>query len=460
MALHPLPGPVEETRPSGLDRLSPEEPQQVVAQILCGRITAVAVLGDRLQCDRLQVLRNSRIDPAREGGLLVSDPVQDVLTILTRDRRGQREQLVERHAQRVDVGAVVDHDRLAHRLLGAHEPQGADQVTGAGQVAVFLHPGQAEIGHPQMARPVQEEIGRLDVAVDHSVSMGVVEGFRRLECQMRRGSIEVSGAFGGVRPDWQVHRRCDLGIGTGFTHGRRVGSMATPKLADHRGEARPLDELHGVVVLIAVGPHRVDRDDVRVIEQRGRSGFELEPGPLAAVGHRTVRQHLHGHPAPECDLFGLVHDRHSPAANLADQAIVAQDSLTTWTDMGRVGSRAPVRCGRRADRLAQVGHQRDRGEDFIELLSLLGILDAVSVEVDHLSGLEFIHQLLDQGVERRVRGAAGGEISGSGLHRPSPFRSASSSSRSRPRARVCRVEAAPFEMPSASAVSANESRSR
>ena len=44
-------------------------------------------------------------------------------------------------------------------------------------------PGQAEVGHPEVALGVEQEIGRLDVAVDDPALMGVVERLGGLDRQ-------------------------------------------------------------------------------------------------------------------------------------------------------------------------------------------------------------------------------------------------------------------------------------
>ena len=36
--------------------------------------------------------------------------------------------------------------------------------------------GQAEVGDPRVAVPVEQDVGRLEVAVDHAVLVGVLDG--------------------------------------------------------------------------------------------------------------------------------------------------------------------------------------------------------------------------------------------------------------------------------------------
>ena len=96
--------------------------------------------------------------------------------------------------------------------------------------------------------------------------------------------------------------------------------------AMHLGQALALDELHRVVVDAALAADGVDRDDVRVVERGGGAGFVLEAGELLLVEHRGERQHLQRDAAAERDLLGLVDDAHAAAAQLAEDAEVAEDA--------------------------------------------------------------------------------------------------------------------------------------
>ena len=92
------------------------------------------------------------------------------------ERRVSGQHLVGDAPQRVDVGTRGEV-ALAHGLLGTHVGWGAERHAGLG------HPGaagaargerDAEVGD-DCATIVQEDVLRLDVAVDHSVAMGIVE---------------------------------------------------------------------------------------------------------------------------------------------------------------------------------------------------------------------------------------------------------------------------------------------
>ena len=93
------------------------------------------------------------------------------------ERRAAGEHLVEDRAQGVDVGGGRDVGGRAAGLLGGHVARRAHDVAGAGQARLALHQlGQAEVGDLRDALVGEHDVGRLDVAVDDPVLVGVVEG--------------------------------------------------------------------------------------------------------------------------------------------------------------------------------------------------------------------------------------------------------------------------------------------
>ena len=84
------------------------------------------------------------------------------------------EQLVEDDAERKDVRALVDG--LAEGLLGRHVVHGADEAAGLGQLAVLDGARQAEVHHQYPPVAINEDVLRLQVAMDDP------DGVRRLQC--------------------------------------------------------------------------------------------------------------------------------------------------------------------------------------------------------------------------------------------------------------------------------------
>ena len=101
-------------------------------------------------------------------------------------RRLARQHLVEQAAEAVDIGPGVEA-AFAGGLLRAHVARGAEGEAG------LRHPVAAGVAHGQrdaevgdQRRPVvQQDVLRLDVAVDHAVAVGVVQ--RRADLLRRAG---------------------------------------------------------------------------------------------------------------------------------------------------------------------------------------------------------------------------------------------------------------------------------
>ena len=88
-------------------------------------------------------------------------------------------------------------------------------------------------------------------------------------------------------------------------------------------QAPALDELHRVVVDAVIAPDGVDRDDVPVLELRGGARLVSKALQLASIEKARKGQHLERHASTERDLLRLVHDAHAAAADLPDDAEVA-----------------------------------------------------------------------------------------------------------------------------------------
>ena len=85
-----------------------EEPLQVLGQLPRRRVALGRVAcADRLEDDRLQVAGHRPVELARPRRLVVRDPLDQLVAVGVVERRPQRQQLVERQAQAVDVAAGV-----------------------------------------------------------------------------------------------------------------------------------------------------------------------------------------------------------------------------------------------------------------------------------------------------------------------------------------------------------------
>jgi hypothetical protein len=80
---------------------------------------------------------------------------------------------------------VIHQATLAQDLFRAHVTQSPHQVARQRQAQIGLGKSQAEIGNPQIAPVVQEQVCRLDISVDNPHLMSVLQGFRGLNAQSR-----------------------------------------------------------------------------------------------------------------------------------------------------------------------------------------------------------------------------------------------------------------------------------
>jgi hypothetical protein len=187
--------------------------------------------------------------------------------------------------------------------FGGHVGRGAEDRARLGELAVALDaPRQPEVGDVCLALLVEQDVGRLQVAVEDAAHVRMMHCFGRRRHQARRGA--------GV-----------------------VAILPQPA-----GQAAAGDQLHAEVALPLVLAHLVDRDDVRVVERGDRLSLVLEPPQLVLAGELGGADHLEGDGAVETDLPRLVHQAHAAAAELARQLVVAEVA-----NAGALGQRPRIR---------------------------------------------------------------------------------------------------------------------
>jgi hypothetical protein len=143
---------------------------------------------------------------------------------------------------------------------------------------------------------VQQDVGRLEVAVNHAALVRVVDGLSHLH-----------------------HERGRLA--------QREGSAGQAL-----GQALPFDEAHGEIMLPLMLADLVDRHDPRMVQVGRRLGLDGEPANGDLVGELTRQDHLERYGPIQAHLAGLEDDAHAAAGDLADDLVVPEVA-----DAGRLG---------------------------------------------------------------------------------------------------------------------------
>ena len=209
------------------------------------------------------------------------------------ERRRTGEQVEGGGGQRVLIGAAVD--QLALELFRGRVGHRADGHVSAGEIAGLADPsGHPEIDqhHPVVARTAQQDIGRLDIPVQHPAAMGVIE---------RIG-----------------HRGHDA------DHVGGRDSVGVPAL-EHPAGVDAVDQLHrdpqsGVTVAAVE-----DGDDIRVVQRRHHLGFLVEPPPELLVVADPGTENFQGIATRQAGMLREVHLAHTPAAEDAHDGVPGED---------------------------------------------------------------------------------------------------------------------------------------
>ena len=201
------------------------------------------------------------------------------------------EQFIERHAQRIDVGARIN--RIAATLFWRAIGRRTDRGAGHGQIVLAGDLADAEVGDLDHALGGDHKVSRLDVAM-HNV---VLRGLGQSSC----GLNDV---------------RC------GFLGCERLAAFGP--LVNDVGKICALDEFHHEVDDVVLSAGRIDLDHMRRLEQAGGARLLLE-----ARTHRHVLGEIGGQnfdraAALEADLATTVHHAHAAFTKHATDFVIPQ----------------------------------------------------------------------------------------------------------------------------------------
>ena len=282
-------------------RVAPEA-LQIRLQVGSGLVAQIPFLFERPGDDPIQVVWQRVVDRARRHGVPVEDAIEDDRGRVAREALAAGRHLVEHDPERKQVGPWVQI--FAARLLGRHVCDGADGgaddaremlgarfedgVGPAQALRVRGELGQPEVQHLHLPAPGDEDVRRLDVAVQDPVSMRGVEGVGHLHGDVEQGT-ELEGPA--------------------------VQSLV---------ERLALEQLHGQVALSGFFVKAVHGADVRVIERGGRARLTPEPLERFGGGCAPRGQDLDGDLAPEPRVLRAIHDTHAARPELIGDAVMPE----------------------------------------------------------------------------------------------------------------------------------------
>ena len=265
-------------------------------------------MGHGLQADGFQRPVDRRVVVPRRGELAPTHGADDLKDVPL-ERRPPGQQVVERRAEAVDVGPGPQALQLPFGLLGAHVGGGPQRAArqrlgrsaggqrderplarGGAGVGQTRGLGQPPIDHQRLAVLADDHVGRLDVAVQDSAAVGVVD------------RVADVG-----EPPQQLAQPERVAAGAIVFH--LVGVEAVGGLL----EAVAPDEPHRVVrPPVGVRPQAVDRDDPGVLQAAGDLCLDQEAGAARRVVGVLIEDLLQRHLAVE---FGV--DRHEDGPQTA-----------------------------------------------------------------------------------------------------------------------------------------------
>src|SRR5262249_11272106 len=150
-----------------------KELSQVFSQVFCRGVPLRGPLRQGFQADPLQLLRDGVLDLPGRTRVDRRDLLQNRRYGVASKRQPPRQQLIQDDAEAENVGAAVQGGARAARLPRAHE---GGRPGGAGFLAIIsLLRAKTEVGDDRLTRRVKKNIGRLDVAMNESAPVGVVQ---------------------------------------------------------------------------------------------------------------------------------------------------------------------------------------------------------------------------------------------------------------------------------------------
>ena len=166
--------------------------------------------------------------------------------------------------------------------------------------------GQPEIQHLGVTAPGQEDVGRLDVAMDDALGMRRVQRIRHLD----------------AHPEKRAHLH--------------------PAARDRLLQRLALQQFHRQVRPPLVVADFVDCADIRMIQRGRRPRLAAKPHQRIRILHQVIGQELDGGESLELHVPRPVHHAHSAAAKLLQHLVVGDRSANEGIGVGHTSLRPAV----------------------------------------------------------------------------------------------------------------------
>ncbi len=261
----------------------------------------------------------SGFETHRRNRLLFQNAGEDDGVCVAAERERAGGHLVEHRAKAEKIAAGIE--RLAARLLGRHVGHRAERRAGAGEMggfqgglgvagqggggalAVALNLlGQAEIEDFGVAAGGDEDVGRLDVAMDDALFVRGVERVGDFDAERQQQS-ERQGLF-----------------------------------RDAVLEGLALQKLHRDEIAAVVLGNVVNRADARMIQRGSGAGFAPETLEGVGIALQFRREEFQGHAAAQIQILSDVDHTHSATTEPVDDAVVRDGLADQWGGFSHAGS--------------------------------------------------------------------------------------------------------------------------
>jgi hypothetical protein len=205
------------------------------------------------------------------------------------ERGDSRQQLVGDCAKRIYVGC--DGRRIAGKDLRGQIRDGADHLTTRGDRRRVVNSAcDAKVGEPDPSTRLEDQVGRLDVAMNHTEPVGVIESSSNLGDDVDNGLRAEGPVFGHMN-----------------------------------GQRRPFDQFLDDEGPVGVLTTVVHGDDPRVTEARRRLRLPLETLSRFGIVGEMGKQTLDGDIPAEEGVLGPPHRGHATGADLLDRLVAISD---------------------------------------------------------------------------------------------------------------------------------------